>query len=91
MENEASIVINLQLFGETYKIKATPNKEEALRKYAQIANNHYDAVKLKYVGLKDRDYMSMAIMSLFGDLVEINNSGIDDDFLSNLKALDQIL
>lgn len=91
MATDATIVINLPLFGESYKIKASPEKEEVLRKYAHLANSHFDALKLKYVGLKDRDYMSMAIMSLFGDLAEQDNGGISPDFMDDLKSLNEII
>jgi hypothetical protein len=95
MKNEATIVINLPLFGETYKIKSTPAKEEKLRKYAQIANKHFEEGKRTYPGLKDKDYVSIGIINLFGDLADdsVNVSGNEElpQLLDELYKMNQLL
>jgi hypothetical protein len=83
MEKETIIPINLQLFGETYKLKASAQQEGSLRKFAQIANKYFEEHKKNYPGGKDREYLSMAIISLFSELA--NDEGVAD-----LKIAEQV-
>lgn len=90
MDAKEIIPINLQLFGETYKLKASANQESSLRRFAQIANKYFDEHKKNFPGAKDREYLSMAIISLFSELAG-GQGATDIEIVDQIDRLNKLL
>jgi cell division protein ZapA (FtsZ GTPase activity inhibitor) len=87
MSSDATIVVNLPILGEQYKLRCTPDKEEAIRKYAVLLNQFHERMKSSFPNLKEKDYIAMAIISLLGEIVEQQEIGSDLEIKEKLTHL----
>jgi cell division protein ZapA (FtsZ GTPase activity inhibitor) len=67
MASEELISINVWLAGRSYRIRITPEEEEAVRKAVKLADTQITDLRNTYAGKDDQDFVAMCLLSYAAD------------------------
>lgn len=67
MADEELIPINVWLAGRSYRLRVTPEEEEAVRKSIKQADAKIAELRSTYAGKDDQDFVAMCLLSYAAD------------------------
>jgi cell division protein ZapA len=90
MNNDNLIPINIVIADRTYRIKASPEDEETIRKTLKIINDKIIEFKTQFAGKDMQDYISMVVIWYATQAAAINSNS-SQDVENALKSLESLL
>jgi cell division protein ZapA len=82
------IPINIVIGDRSYRIKADPKDEEAVRKAVKTINDKIIEFKTQFAGKDMQDYIAMVLIWFATEISANGNTPLPDEMLNKLKQME---
>lgn len=92
-EDEELIPINVWLAGRSYRLRVTPEEEEAVRKSIKQADAKITELRSTYAGKDDQDFIAMCLLSYAADgaVSTFNHPLLQQELAEMARKIDKVL
>jgi cell division protein ZapA (FtsZ GTPase activity inhibitor) len=92
MADEELIPVTVWLGGRSYRIRITPEQEEAVRKAVKLAEEKVIEMRTHYAGKDDQDFLAMTLLTYATDVATgDSNLFIKNEVDEMISRIDKVI